>query len=89
MCESLLAKYVSKNQNGKLKYPIELGRNDSGNTYNNNVESSLSKDSKLTLALYLAEKYLKNFESTHCIPLPREFLQLPWTEQELLDKYKY
>jgi hypothetical protein len=79
-----------KKQGGRVKYPVELGKKEDGNTYNNNVELSLSKDAKLTLALYLADKYLANFESSHCVPLPREYFRLPWNENELVDtKYKF
>ena len=69
-CESILATYVLKHQGGKVSYPGELGKQENSNTYNNNMELSLAKDAKLTLALYLADKYLSNFESSHCIPLP-------------------
>lgn len=79
-CESLLATYLKKNS---LKYPILIGKDQSED------DVKLTKDNKLTLALYLADKYLINFESTHCTPLPKDFFRLPWSEQDLLQKYRY
>lgn len=85
ICESILVGHVN-NLNGSKKYPIELGRETSDND-NNNV---LSKDLKLTLAVYLADKYLINFESSHCQPLANEFFRIPWSESVLVEKrYKF
>jgi hypothetical protein len=78
-CESELVDHL-KRINWNKKFPINIGKED---------EAKMSKDSKLTLALYLAEKYLINFESSHCTPLPKELFEIPWSEYDLLNKQKY
>lgn len=89
LCESILGSYVA-NQSS-IVYPIELGKD---SERNESIESEskdlfLSKDLKLTLALYVADKYLVNFESSHCQPLAKEYFQIPWSEADLNTKYKY
>uniref|UniRef100_A0A8C4SVT7 Abhydrolase domain containing 16A, phospholipase n=1 Tax=Erpetoichthys calabaricus TaxID=27687 RepID=A0A8C4SVT7_ERPCA len=37
------------------------------------------KEGRRQLALFLARKYMKNFDATHCTPLPPYEFQLPWT----------
>lgn len=86
LCESILAAYVNK---GNFKYPVELGKKSSDTVDSSNEEMYLSKDLKLTLALYLADKYLINFESSHCQPLATEYFRIPWCENDLITKYKY
>ena len=77
-CENKLVNYIKKNT---TEYPIELGKPDGDS-------DEISKDLKLTLALYLANKYLVNYESAHCNPLPTEYFALPWTESDLL-RYRF
>lgn len=77
-CENKLVNYIKKNT---TEYPIELGKPDGDS-------DEISKDLKLTLALYLANKYLVNYESAHCNPLPKEYFALPWTESDLL-RYRF
>jgi hypothetical protein len=43
---------------------------------------------KRSIALYLATKYMKNFESTHCVPLPLSYIGEPWSENRVLNKIK-
>ena len=50
-----------------------------------NAKASLTKEQRISLALYLADKYLLNYDSSHCNPLPTEFLRLPWSEVDLLN----
>ena len=83
--ESILVAYIMKQHGGQVTYPIELGKRQG----HNNEELTLTNEGKLTLSLYLAEKYLSNFESSHCIPLPPEYFRLPWSERELLARFKY
>lgn len=40
---------------------------------------------KLSIGLYLANRYLLNHESTHCTQLPLHLLREPWRETELLN----
>jgi len=67
-CQTLLADYCEANS---TSYPIEIG------------DSNLSIDTKLTLAFFLADKYLVNFDSAHCVPLPPDYLIEPWSEKDL------
>jgi hypothetical protein len=78
-CESILIKYIQENS---TDYPFKLGANE------DNLPL-LNHSVKLNLALYLADKYLINFESTHCQPLLKEYLRLPWTESELMKTRNY
>ena len=43
---------------------------------------------KRSIALYLASEYLKNYESTHCVPLPLSYISEPWSELHVLNKIK-
>jgi hypothetical protein len=72
---SVLRKFI---KNNGINYPIDLGKES-----DNGEEFYLSKDAKITLALYLADKYMLHFDSTHCQPLQREHFQLPWSENRL------
>ncbi|CAF0819931.1 unnamed protein product [Brachionus calyciflorus] len=82
ICESILVEHINS-LNGSKKYPIELGKEVKDNV-------NISKDLKLTLAVYLADKYLVNFESSHCQPLANEFFRIPWSETVLMEKrYKF
>lgn len=71
VCESILKNYASE-ISGLRKYPIYFGNEDKQN--------EVTKDVKLALAVYLADKYLLNFESSHCQPLSSEFFRIPWSE---------
>uniref|UniRef100_A0A673T2M1 Phosphatidylserine lipase ABHD16A n=1 Tax=Suricata suricatta TaxID=37032 RepID=A0A673T2M1_SURSU len=42
------------------------------------VGEDMSADGRRQLALFLAQKYLHNFEATHCTPLPAQNFQIPW-----------
>jgi hypothetical protein len=44
----------------------------------------MQEDLQMALSLYLATKYLDNFESSHCQQLPLDFIQQPWHETSLL-----
>lgn len=69
-CEDRLHDYIEANSGA---YPINIG----------GKEAPMSNDEKLTLAFHLADKYLLNFESSHCTPLPLSFFVEPWTEKEI------
>jgi hypothetical protein len=47
--------------------------------------NDMNDELKRVFALYLANKYMESFESSHCQPLPKEFLKLPWNELDLLN----
>ncbi|XP_017780495.1 PREDICTED: protein ABHD16A [Nicrophorus vespilloides] len=40
--------------------------------------AGLNDDEKTKLTLYLATKYMKDYKSTHCTPLPMDMFQMPW-----------
>ncbi|XP_044773570.1 phosphatidylserine lipase ABHD16A isoform X2 [Neomonachus schauinslandi] len=42
------------------------------------VGEDMDADGRQQLALFLAQKYLHNFEATHCTPLPAQNFQMPW-----------
>ncbi|KAG8448649.1 hypothetical protein GDO86_015649 [Hymenochirus boettgeri] len=42
------------------------------------VGEDMSSDERRQMALYLAQRHLKNFEAMHCSPLPTSFFQIPW-----------
>lgn len=69
-CEDRLHDYIEAHSGA---YPINIG----------GKEAPMSNDEKLTLAFHLADKYLLNFESSHCTPLPLSFFVEPWTEKEI------
>jgi hypothetical protein len=69
-CEGRLHDYIEANSR---TYPINIG----------NKDATLSNDEKLTLAFYLSDKYLVNYESSHCTPLPLNLFVEPWTEKEI------
>lgn len=42
------------------------------------IGEGFSDSKKNHMILYLAKKYLKDFKSTHCTPLPADMFQIPW-----------
>lgn len=67
LCLSLLMSYLSDNGNNgtSRSYPIEIG-----DEYTSEQRDSMVK--------FLIKKHLRDFKSTHCTPLPREYFQHPW-----------
>ncbi|XP_032832399.2 phosphatidylserine lipase ABHD16A [Petromyzon marinus] len=61
-CASLLKSYAHDHPAG---YPWSIGE-------------ELSERQKTQLVMYLARKYMKNVEMTHCSPLPASEFTLPW-----------
>lgn len=43
-----------------------------------NIGEGMSLSSKVQLILFLAQKHMIDFDSTHCPPLPPELFQIPW-----------
>ena len=43
---------------------------------------------KRSIALYLATKYMKNFETTHCVPLKLGYITEPWSELTVVNRIK-
>uniref|UniRef100_H3B704 Abhydrolase domain containing 16A, phospholipase n=1 Tax=Latimeria chalumnae TaxID=7897 RepID=H3B704_LATCH len=43
------------------------------------VGEDMTSEGRRQLALFLARKYMRNFDATHCTPLPPQEFQLPWT----------
>ncbi|XP_030044803.1 phosphatidylserine lipase ABHD16A-like [Microcaecilia unicolor] len=48
-------------------------------TFPCSVGEDMTPEGKRQLALFLARKYLKNFDTTHCTPLPASEFQMPWS----------
>jgi hypothetical protein len=94
-CESILCEYFQLNT--VTNYPIDLGcsqeatnNNENSTKTNDSAKRIISRDTKLELSFYLADKYLLNFESSHCVPLPKSFFKHPWSEKQLLaNKYSF
>ncbi|XP_018335468.1 protein ABHD16A [Agrilus planipennis] len=62
LCRSLLESYISENSKS---YPMRIGED-------------MDDNQKTQMVLYLARKYMKDYKSTHCTPLPRDMFQAPW-----------
>ncbi|XP_054713956.1 phosphatidylserine lipase ABHD16A-like [Uloborus diversus] len=67
LCDATLKSYVEENG---LFYPLEIG-------------DDLPTNMKLQLLLYLADKYMIDFDSTHCAQLPSRMFQLPWNARNI------
>lgn len=52
-------------RNHKTSYPVEIG-------------PDLDKTTRDQLVLFLASKYMIDYDSVHCAPLPARYFQLPW-----------
>ncbi|XP_056011672.1 phosphatidylserine lipase ABHD16A-like [Ostrea edulis] len=44
-----------------------------------NIGEDYSEEDKKKMVLYLASRYMVDFDSTHCNPLPATFFKTPWT----------
>ncbi|XP_065339310.1 phosphatidylserine lipase ABHD16A [Cloeon dipterum] len=64
LCASILSSYVSEYSN---KYPMMIGGDD-----------NFKEITKIQLTLFLARRYLLDYNSTHCTPLPVRMFVLPW-----------
>ncbi|XP_035905845.1 phosphatidylserine lipase ABHD16A isoform X1 [Anopheles stephensi] len=66
-CTSLLMSYLSDNGNNgtSRSYPLEIG-------------ADYTTEQRNSMVTFLIKKYLVDFKSTHCTPLPEEFFQTPW-----------
>jgi len=62
-CLALLQSYIDSQDSSQPLFPISL-------------QPSLQEAKQLTL--FLATKYMKNFDSSHCTPLPTRLFQMPW-----------
>ncbi|KAF8795939.1 Phosphatidylserine lipase ABHD16A like protein [Argiope bruennichi] len=62
LCNATIMSYIEENG---ADFPLMIGEH-------------MSSDMKVQLVLYLAEKYMVDFDSTHCVPLPGRAFQLPW-----------
>ncbi|XP_022089098.1 protein ABHD16A-like [Acanthaster planci] len=66
-CQHVMQEYVLRHSSS---FPMLIGDND------------LQSITKVQLALYLAGKYMIDFNATHCTPLPSLMFDLPWSVQE-------
>ncbi|XP_022910096.1 phosphatidylserine lipase ABHD16A isoform X2 [Onthophagus taurus] len=62
VCKSLLESYISEHSNS---YPMRIG-------------DDMDTEKKNQMSLYLATKYMKDYKSTHCTPLPADIFEMPW-----------
>ncbi|KAF5269500.1 hypothetical protein FQA39_LY08689 [Lamprigera yunnana] len=62
LCQSLLESYVLENSKC---YPMKIG-------------ADMNTLQKNEMAIFLVRKYMKDYKSTHCTPLPVELFQVPW-----------
>lgn len=62
VCRSLLESYISEHSKS---YPMRIGE-------------GVAPQQKNQLALYLVRKYMKDYKSSHCTPLPADVFQVPW-----------
>ncbi|XP_014664828.1 PREDICTED: abhydrolase domain-containing protein 16A-like [Priapulus caudatus] len=66
--KDICSSIISSAQEHSTSYPVELGE-------------EMGEHQRIILSLYLADKYMAQYDSTHCTPLPANFLQLPLTDQ--------
>lgn len=62
LCKSLLESYISEHSKS---YPMRIG-------------DEMSSHQKNQMTIFLARKYMKDYKSTHCTPLPADMFQQPW-----------
>lgn len=62
-CETLISSYLENETT--VVYPIMIGED-------------LTEDLKEQMIIYLVDKYMDDFDSTHCTPLPGSLFRLPW-----------
>ncbi|XP_067865569.1 phosphatidylserine lipase ABHD16A isoform X2 [Heterodontus francisci] len=62
-CTSVLQSY--KSEHGEV-FPWTVGED-------------MTSEGRRQLAIFLAHKYMKNFDATHCTPLPSHEFTLPWS----------
>ncbi|XP_070581655.1 phosphatidylserine lipase ABHD16A-like [Ptychodera flava] len=65
-CFQILQSYAEENS---ASFPMLIG-------------DDLEDDTKMKLLLFLATKYLSDFDSTHCTPLPASQFAMPWMLDE-------
>lgn len=65
--EFCLTQLVSYIVNKEPIYPLNIGE-----------DEEMTTDDKIKLILYLAQKHMKDFDSTHCTPLPGRLFQEPF-----------
>nr|XP_022324622.1 protein ABHD16A-like isoform X1 [Crassostrea virginica] len=51
------------------------------NTFPCHIGKSYTDEEKKKMTLYLASRYMVDFDSTHCNPLPATFFRTPWTPE--------
>ncbi|XP_074083583.1 ABHD16B [Macrotis lagotis] len=81
-CSTILQNYKTKiyKSRKKLKWKDQsIFPNPHGTDFPWRVGEDLSPIQQKRLAIFLAQKYMKNVEATHCCPLDAEDFQLPWT----------
>lgn len=62
MCLSLILSYVLDQG---ASYPLLIGED-------------YSKEQRNQMALFLMKNHLSDFKSSHCTPLPCDFIKVPW-----------
>jgi len=64
-CSTILTSYYDSTDS--VSYPSQIGED-------------MHQNEKIQLTLFLASKYMEEFDSTHCTPLPIHFMHEPWKE---------
>lgn len=73
-CSQILEKYFTKTmENGGVMFPANVGDGD-----------HFDRNKKNNLALFLTSRYLIDFDSTHCVPLPKDIFKIPSHPWDLL-----
>uniref|UniRef100_A0A8C5BWM4 Abhydrolase domain containing 16A, phospholipase n=1 Tax=Gadus morhua TaxID=8049 RepID=A0A8C5BWM4_GADMO len=58
---------------------LQSYRTHNGTAFPWSVGEDMTLECRRRLALFLARKYMRNFETTHCTPLPFSEFRAPWT----------
>ncbi|XP_069775596.1 phosphatidylserine lipase ABHD16A isoform X2 [Narcine bancroftii] len=58
---------------------LQSYRSEHGEVFPWTVGDDMTTEGRRQLAIFLAHKYMRNFDATHCTPLPASEFTLPWT----------
>ncbi|XP_072887722.1 phosphatidylserine lipase ABHD16A [Hemitrygon akajei] len=58
---------------------LQSYRSEHGDVFPWTVGDDMTSEGRRQLAIFLAHKYMRNFDATHCTPLPASEFTLPWS----------
>ncbi|XP_062904134.1 phosphatidylserine lipase ABHD16A [Mobula hypostoma] len=58
---------------------LQSYRSEHGDAFPWTVGDDMTSEGRRQLAIFLAHKYMRNFDATHCTPLPASEFTLPWS----------